>query len=92
MSYSLFIFITKLDVHVCWCQVNDKDMHSCSHEEAAQALTGAGQTVNLLVEHRKSEFLDFQKRLQQLQETQATTTEPSSPGAKPPPVKQLYVR
>lgn len=67
-------------------------MHHCSHEEAALALTGAGQTVTLLVEYKLDEFTDFQQRLQQLQETQATTTEPSSPGTKPPPVKQLYVR
>ena len=75
-------------------QVNGKRMNDCSHEEAALALKGAGSTVTLLVEYRPNEFAEFQQRLQQLQELQATSSvEPSnSPGIKPPPVKQLYVR
>lgn len=68
-------------------------MHECSHEEAAIALKSAGSTVSLVVEYRPSEFSEFQQRLQQLQEAQATSVEPAtSPGIKPPPVKQLYVR
>lgn len=68
-------------------------MQECSHEEAALALKGAGLTVTLVVEYRFAEFTEFQQRLQQLQEAQATSVEhPTSPGIKPPPVKQLYVR
>ena len=68
-------------------------MNECSHEEAALALKGAGSTVTLLVEYHPNEFTEFQQRLQQLQELQSTSVEPStSPGIKPPPVKQLYVR
>ena len=68
-------------------------MRDCSHEEAALALKGAGLKVTLLVEYHPNEFTEFQQRLQQLQEAQATSVEPStSPGIKPPPVKQLYVR
>lgn len=74
-------------------QVNGQRMNDCSHEEAALALKGAGSTVTLVVQHHPDEFMDFQQRLQQLQELQATSAEPStSPGIKPPPVKQLYVR
>ncbi len=69
-------------------------MNDCSHEEAALALKGAGLTVTLIVDYQPSEFAEFQQRLQQLQELQASSVDPSasSPGVKPPPVKQLYVR
>ena len=69
-------------------------MNDCSHEEAALALKGAGLSVTLIVEYRPTEFAEFQQRLQQLQELQASSVDPatSSPGVKPPPVKQLYVR
>lgn len=74
-------------------KVNGQRMTDCSHEEAALALKGAGSTVTLIVQYQPDEFTDFQQRLQQLQELQATSVEPStSPGIKPPPVKQLYVR
>lgn len=64
-------------------------MNDCSHEEAALTLKGAGSTVTLLLEYRPSEFDAFQKKLQEVR----TPVEPStSPGIKPPPVKQLYVR
>lgn len=75
-------------------QVNGQRMNECSHEEAALALKGAGLNVTLIVEYRPNEFAEFQQRLQQLQELQASSVDPStsSPGVKPPPVKQLYVR
>lgn len=74
-------------------KVNGQDVHDCSHEDAALALKGAGLIVTLVVEYRLAEFSDFQKKLQNLADTQATSAEPAaSPGTKPPPVKQLYVR
>lgn len=74
-------------------QVNDNDLRECSHSEAAAALKGAGTIVTLIVEYRPAEFEEFQQRIQQLQEIQATSQEPSTPpGIKPSPVKQLYVR
>ena len=73
--------------------MNEADIHECSHSEAAAALKGAGTVVTLVVEYRPAEFEEFQQRIQQLQEIQATSQEPSTPpGIKPSPVKQLYVR
>ena len=75
------------------CKVNENDLRECSHSEAAAALKGAGTVVTLIVEYRPAEFEEFQQRIQQLQEIQATSQEPSTPpGIKPSPVKQLYVR
>ena len=73
--------------------MNETDLRECSHSEAAAALKGAGTVVTLVVEYRPAEFEEFQQRIQQLQEIQATSQEPSTPpGIKPSPVKQLYVR
>ncbi|XP_046917092.2 disks large homolog 4 [Dermatophagoides farinae] len=60
--------------------VNGMDLRRATHEEAAAALKGAGQTVNLLVAYRPEEYRRFEARIQDLREQhlQATSSLPLS--------------
>ena len=65
-------------------------MRNATHEEAALALKGAGTHVELLVEHRPSEFAEFQAKIDNVRDSMAQS--PISPGIKTTAKKSLYVR
>lgn len=79
-------------------KVNDTDIMSMTHEEAATVLKNAGDSVKLLVEYKPDEFSDFQAKLQRLQEPIPDSPSiPVSTAPEPTPIKttevvQLYVR
>ena len=71
-------------------QVNKGDLRTATHEEAALALKGAGTHVELLVEHRPSEFAEFQAKIENVRDSMVQS--PVSPGIKTTAKKSLYVR
>ncbi|KAL5476132.1 hypothetical protein EMCRGX_G026040 [Ephydatia muelleri] len=80
-------------------EVNNQDLRTATHEEAATALKNAGTVVTLRVEYRPEDFSDFQNKLRRSQEEAPSSPVPataqgtsSSPSLKPAVVKQLYVR
>ena len=79
-------------IHKCFYsfQVNKGDLRTATHEEAALALKGAGTNVELLVEHRPSEFAEFQAKIENVRD--AMVQSPVSPGIKTTAKKSLYVR
>ncbi|KAI2800501.1 Disks large 3 [Blomia tropicalis] len=54
--------------------VNGLDLRTATHEQAAAALKGAGQTVTLLVAYRPDEYRRFEARIQDLREQHLQTS------------------
>jgi len=48
--------------------VNNIDLTHASHEEAAAALKGAGQTVTIIVQYRPEEYNQFEAKIQNIRE------------------------
>lgn len=48
--------------------VNSIDLRNATHEQAAQALKGAGQTVTLVVQYRPEEYNRFEAKIHDLRE------------------------
>ena len=71
--------------------VNGLDLRTATHEQAAAALKGAGQTVALLVAYRPEEYRRFEARIQDIRE-QHLQTSVSTGTLRTSQKKTLYVR
>lgn len=71
--------------------VNGLDLRTATHEQAAAALKGAGQTVTLLVAYRPEEYRRFEARIQDIRE-QHLQTSLSTGTLRTSQKKTLYVR
>ena len=66
--------------------VNDIDIRTASHDEAAACLKGSGQYVRLLVQYRPEEYNRYEARLHEIQQSMTGTLVRTSPK------RSLYVR
>ncbi|CAB3362717.1 Hypothetical predicted protein [Cloeon dipterum] len=48
--------------------VNGQDLTNATHEEAAQALKGAGQTVHIVAQYKPEEYNRFEAKIQELKQ------------------------
>lgn len=71
--------------------VNGLDLRTATHEQAAAALKGAGQTITLLVAYRPEEYRRFEARIQDIRE-QHLQTSLSTGTLRTSQKKTLYVR
>lgn len=71
--------------------VNGLDLRTATHEQAAAALKGAGQTVTLLVAYRPAEYRAFEAKIQDLREQHLQSTA-STGTLRTSQKRSLYVR
>ena len=71
--------------------VNGLDLRTATHEQAAAALKGAGQTVTLLVAYRPVEYRCFEAKIQDLREQHLQSTA-STGTLRTSQKRTLYVR
>lgn len=57
--------------------VNGVNLKAASHEDAAQALKSAGQTVNLVVQFRPEEYNRFEAKIHELKQQMSQQTAPT---------------
>ncbi|XP_020614630.1 disks large homolog 1-like isoform X2 [Orbicella faveolata] len=70
--------------------VNDADLENATHEKAAAALKGAGNTVAILAQYKPEEYNQFEAKIHDIREKMMNS---GSPGTLRTSVKrQLYVR
>jgi len=69
--------------------VNNIDLTHASHEEAAAALKGAGQTVTIIVQYRPEEYNQFEAKIQNIREQMMNA---SSGSLRTIQKRSLYVR
>eukprot|EP00795_Rhopilema_esculentum_P016848 gene16848-8322_t len=70
--------------------VNNTDLHTATHEQAAQALKSAGREVTLVVQYRPEEYNRFEQKIHDLRERMLNTTGGGS--LKTSAKRTLYVR
>eukprot|EP00794_Sanderia_malayensis_P010738 gene10738-11887_t len=70
--------------------VNNTDLRTATHEQAAQALKNAGTEVTLAVQYRPEEYNRFEQKIHDLRERMMTSTGTGS--LKTSAIRTLYVR
>ncbi|XP_033125050.1 disks large homolog 2-like [Anneissia japonica] len=72
--------------------VNGKDLSRATHEDAALALKGAGQTVTILAQYKPEEYNRFEAKIHDLREQMMNSSSNPTGSLKTSPKKSLYVR
>lgn len=72
--------------------VNSVNLKTATHEEAAQALKTAGQTVNLVVQFRPEEYNRFEAKIHELKQQMSQQAAPTGTLLRTSQKRSLYVR
>ncbi|XP_033637505.1 disks large homolog 1-like isoform X2 [Asterias rubens] len=72
--------------------VNKKDLRSATHEDAALALKGTGQTVVIDAQYKPEEYNRFEAKIQSLREEMMNSSVSTTGSLRTAPKRSLYVR